>query len=95
MVDVMIPRLAGSRERAVVLSAELPADLSAATVMIDAIGVESASQSFADELCKQILVVRSAERLEVHSAKPRFAHYLHESARIRGVADRLIVDVRP
>ena len=95
MASIVIPRLAGTRERAELLSSDLPDSLEQSAVTIDAQTVASASQSFADELCKQILVKRNAHLLEVHKASPRFARFLNESARLRGVSDRLIVDVRP
>lgn len=95
MSSLVIPRLAGSRERAVDLTSGLPDDLSGAKVTIDAAGVDAAAQSFADELCKQILETRQAYQLEVHRASPRFAQYLNSSAARRGVGDRLMVDVSP
>ena len=95
MSNIVMPRLAGTRERAVNLTQGLPADLHDAVVSIDASDVVAAAQSFADELCKQILEVRHAARLEVHCATPRFANYLNSSAQVRGLTDRLSVDVQP
>ena len=95
MTSIVIPRLAGTRERAGQVSSSLPESLSGLIVTIDAQDVASASQSFSDELCKQILVDRDASRLDVHNASPQLARYLNTSARIRGVAVRLVVDVRP
>lgn len=94
MSSIVIPRLAGSRERAVDLTSVLPDDLSGSAVTIDAAGVDAAAQSFADELCKQILETRHASSLEVHRASPRFAQYLNSSAARRGVSERLLVDIR-
>jgi len=95
MTIVEIPRVAGSRRRAEIVSSDLPPDLSSVTVEVFAAEVTSASQSFADELCTQILVERHALRLVVHDASPRFANYLNTSARLRDVAEHLSVDVKP
>jgi hypothetical protein len=85
----------GSRQRAVELTDHLPKSLQHSTVVIDASGLASAAQSFADELCKQILEVREAEELVVHCATPRFAAHLNTSAQLRRCSERLSVDVRP
>jgi hypothetical protein len=95
MSNLVMPELNGTREGAVDLTSSLPDDLRNAVVSIDAGAVVAAAQSFADELCKQILEVRHASRLEVHCATPRFAGYLSSSARVRGLSDRLSVDVKP
>lgn len=94
MITIDLPRTAGSRERANELTSALPGDLTALTVVLEAQGMKAGAQSFADQLCKQILEVRCAERLEVRHATPMFARYLSNSARIRGVADRLTIETR-
>lgn len=95
MTVIEIPRVASSRKSAEIVTSDLPSDLSSATVEVFAGEVTSASQSFADELCTQILVERHASRLVVHDASPRFAQYLRTSARLRDVAEHLSVDVKP
>jgi hypothetical protein len=95
MTTLEIPRMSGTRQRAEIVASALSDDLSSTKIEIDADLVASASQSFADELCKQILVDRSALSLTVHNASPWFANYLSTSARLRSVTDRLSVDVKP
>lgn len=94
MSSLTIPNLAGSRARAAELAANLPNTLEHTIVEIDVANVESASQSFVDEICKQVLEVRRAHRFVVHNASTRFAMHLNTSARLRGVSERLSVDVR-
>ncbi|WP_148050012.1 hypothetical protein [Frigoribacterium sp. PhB107] len=95
MTTISVPRLAGSREHAARIAQSLPDDLRGISVLLEAGAVRSAAQSFADELCKQILVIRQADRLEVHSASATFARYLNSSSNLREVADRISIDVRP
>ncbi|WP_221585536.1 hypothetical protein [Microbacterium sp. G2-8] len=94
MTALAVPDLAGSRARASELASELPASLAGVSVEIDVANVSAASQSFVDELCKQLLEVRSARELVVHNASPSLARHLNTSARLRGVLDRLLVDIR-
>lgn len=94
MTTIELPRTAGSRERADELTSVLSGDLKAQTVVLEAQCMKAGAQSFADQLCKQILEVRGAERLEVRHATPMFARYLSNSARIRRVADRLSIETR-
>ncbi|AMY53433.1 hypothetical protein A3L23_02089 [Rhodococcoides fascians D188] len=94
MTTVTMPRLAGSRGLVASLLDELPADLTGCSVTIDAEPLASAAPSFADQLCKEILATRNANRLDVLAASPRFEAYLVRSADIRGLADRLFVTPR-
>lgn len=94
MSSLTIPDLAGSRAKAAQLADQLPLTLDGIVVEVDVANVESASQSFVDELCKQVLVVRHAEKFVVHNASPRFAMHLNTAAQLRGVSERLSVDVR-
>lgn len=69
----------------------IPTDLDNDQVVVHADGLVSAAPSFADELCKEILVTRRAALLTVDCASPRLAFYLHRSANARGVLDRLVI----
>ena len=94
MNALTLPRLAGSRGLVVRLLADAPLDLSGAAVVVDAVGLESAAPSFADELCKQLLVERRASHLTVRHASEKFQHYLARSATARGVAERITIEPR-
>lgn len=94
MSSLTIPDLVVSRARAADVASVLPAMLTDSVIEVDVANVESATQSFVDEFCKQILVLRQAKCLIVHNASARFANHLHTSARLREVSDRLVVDVR-
>ena len=89
-----LPRLAGSRDLATRLTADLPAKLGRSRVEVNAESLASVAPSFADELVKQILVNRGARELTVLTASDRFAHYLARSANNRGVRAKLVVHVR-
>lgn len=95
MQDVLLPKTAGSRSLAEDLTSGLPPRLGDSRVVINAENMKATAQSFADELVKQILVVRDAASLDVRCATPRFAALLHRSAETRAVQSRLFVDVRP
>jgi len=95
MPNIVIPKLVGSRLRAAELAEHsLPRDLTGQMVEVDASSLSSAAQSFADELCKQVLELRNADFLSVHHATPRFGQHLSASARLRGMPERLNVDIR-
>lgn len=94
MSSLTIPDLVGSRARAADIAAALPANLHGVTVEVDVANVESASQSFVDELCKQVLVIRRADKFVVHNASARFANHMNKAARLREVPERLVVDIR-
>lgn len=89
---VVLPPLIGSRPSARELAAGLPEALG--EVHVEAGKLISAAQAVADELVKDILVVRGAERLKVWDATPRLAEHLQRAAELRGVKDRLLVTLR-
>lgn len=87
------PSLAGSRRRAQRVIAHLPDDLSGAEVVLNCRGLLAAAVSFADELVKQILVVRGAALLRVvEVSDAEFVNYLKARAKAQGVSDRLQFD---
>ncbi|RIS59125.1 hypothetical protein D2E46_07210 [Mycobacteroides abscessus] len=94
MTALTLPTLAGSRHSVVRLLDHIPTDLNDVEIVVYANDLVSAAPSFADELCKEILVTRCAARLVVESASERLAFYLERSAHARGVADRLVVTDR-
>jgi hypothetical protein len=68
MTSLMLPRLAGGRERAVQLASGLPAtDLSDTNIQLDC-RLLSAPPSFADELVKQLLADRNVKILRVDAS---------------------------
>jgi len=87
-----LPKLAGGRQLVVKLLDHIPTELSTSEVIVHADGLVSAAPSFADELCKEILVTRQAARLTVDQASHKLAFYLRRSANARGVSDRLVLN---
>jgi hypothetical protein len=84
-----LPKLAGGRQLVVKLLDHIPTELSTCEVVVHAEALVSAAPSFADELCKEILVTRCAARLTVKDPSTKLAFYLRRSANARGVSDRL------
>lgn len=85
---------AGSRDHARELVATLPAQLAGTSVVLDCTGLAVGTPSFLDEIVKEVLVVRQADRLEVVGGSPRIATLSQKAAANRGVADRLTVVAR-
>jgi len=84
-----LPKLAGGRQLVVKLLDHIPTDLGNCVVVVHAEELVSAAPSFADELCKEILVTRSAKRLVVKNSSAKLAFYLSRSASARGVSGQL------
>jgi hypothetical protein len=84
----------GSREHARDLVAELPSDMVGASVVLDCTGLVVGTPSFLDEIVKEVLVVRRADRLEVVGGSVRILALAEQAAANRGVADRLSVASR-
>ena len=91
MTALTLPELAGSRQLVVQLLDHIPVDLDGIEVVVHAEALISAAPSFADELCKEILVTRRADRLTIASASPKLTFYLRRSAEARGVLDHLVI----
>lgn len=79
----------GVRQRAVELTAVLPADLSDADVVIDATNKTAYAQGFVDELCSQIAQVRKAHSLTIISDDAMLRKRAETSAQLRDFSDRL------
>jgi hypothetical protein len=91
-VSLEAPVLAGSRPRAQQLLAELPPNLSGQVVQLHCDLLIAAAASFADEIVRELLVLRDAKFLVVTGASDEeFIDYLSERAQVHGVADRLQV----
>jgi hypothetical protein len=69
----------------------IPTDLRPNEVIVHAEDLVTVAPSFADELCKEILVTRCAMRLTVEGASEKLAYYLERSAKARGASNRLII----
>jgi hypothetical protein len=89
-----LPKLAGGRRLVLQLLDHIPTDLRSAEVIVHAEDLVTAAPSFADELCKEILVTRCAARLTVEDASEKLAYYLERSANARQVSDRLVLPGR-
>lgn len=84
------PALAGSRNRAREVLANVEADLTGVEVVLRARGILAASVSFIDELVFEVLVQRHAAVLKVVGATdPELVGYLKSRATEHGVLDKL------
>lgn len=91
-LKVVAPMLAGSRDRARELLADLPGDLRGRRVRLCCRALAAATIAFADELVRTVLDERGAEMLEVMSAfDGEFTGYVWDRALVYGVADRVVV----
>ena len=88
-----LPQLTGTRDRAkrLIADADLPVDLSAAEVRVNAGSTLAGTDSFADELVRAILVERHAARLVVDLVGTDFSHKLVAAADRYAVTDKLVV----
>lgn len=83
------PRLSGVRSKAVEITAELPADLSHDTVIVNATNMQAYAQGFIDELCKQIAEVRQAKQLVFVAVNDRAKANAERSANLRNFSEKL------
>lgn len=84
----------GSRDHACDLLADLPSQMAGVSVVLDCTSLIVGTPSFLDEIVKEVLVVRRADRLEVIGGSARIAALIERAATNRGVADRLSVVAR-
>lgn len=91
MVNIELTGLFGTREAAQDLLADLslPSDLSGSHVVLYCRDLLSGSTSFADELVRTLIVARGARSVALVGAPARFAGHMHDSAKRRGVSDRV------
>lgn len=87
-VELVLPRLVGSRDSARALLAEL-GTYEGKVVVLNARNLRSASPSAADEFVKEVLTRRHARALEFVSAGPEFVRDLEAAARAHHVTDRV------
>lgn len=88
---ITLPKLAGTREKAELLTDHLPNDLSDSIVTIDASESAAIAQCCVDELLKQIVQVRNAKQLIIATDKVNLMRRALESATIRRFVDRLLI----
>lgn len=69
-------------------------DLTGTTVLLDAHQTLAATPSFADELVRNLIVERNADKVLIWAAGLNFTRWLHDAARRRDVAGR-VVDAAP
>lgn len=92
MTRLPLPALVGTRNRARALASQLPGDLKGKTVVVDGTNMLASTVSFADELIKQILSSRHAERVEVvNVSDDQFELWIRERAKANGFSDRVTV----
>ncbi len=95
MATLPLPALVGTRNRARALASQLPRDLKGKTVVVDGTNMLASTVSFADELIKQILTSRHADRVEVVNVSDgEFEVWIRERAQANGFADRVSVKPR-
>lgn len=83
------PSHSGSRDQAQKLLQPLPTDLSGLPVILNCTRMDVSSPSFLDEVVKEVLVLRTAEVLEIEGASARAQSLLQRAADNRGVSERL------
>jgi hypothetical protein len=64
------------------------------SVVVDCSGLVVGTPSFVDEIVKEVLLVRQADRLEFTGSSARVATLAERAAANRGVADRVSVAAR-
>lgn len=84
----------GSRDHARELVADLPSHMAGTSVVLDCSGLVVGTPSFVDEIVKEVLLLRNADRLELTGSSARIATLAERAAANRGVADRLTVVCR-
>ena len=88
---ITLPRLVGTREKIQLLTDHLPNDISDSSVLIDASNSAAIAQCCADELVKQIIQDRNAQRMIIVTEQESFARRALASAAIRCSTDRLLI----
>lgn len=89
LVNVVLPRLVGGRDRATQYLDEHRTDLKEADVVVNCRNLRSGSASFADQLVLETLVEAQSAALILVGAPPLFVEHITESATRHGVADRV------
>lgn len=90
-IELTLPEYGGSRAQSADFAASLPADLSETTVRVDCSKGFAISQSFSDELCKQVLQTRHASHLILQEPPARMAAHSARSAALRALEGLQII----
>ncbi len=90
--ELTLPRLGGARASAADLVADLPEDLSNRVVIVDCSAAEAITQSYSDELCKQVLQLRKAAGLVLRFPTQRMATHSRMAVQLRGLSGLEIMD---
>lgn len=88
---IILPKLAGTREKAELLTCHLPDDLSDSIVTIDATESAAIAQCCVDELVKQVAQVRKAKQTIIVTDNSNFAQRVLSSAMLRNLEDRVTI----
>ena len=91
MTIIEAPKLLGSREEAEELVAQLPADLVGHVIKVSFGATRSVRPSYIDELIRQILVERTADRLILQDVPEGAEETIRRSAVYRRLIDRVEV----
>lgn len=89
--ELTLPEYGGSRASAADFTADLPDDLSGMAVRVDCSQGFAISQSFSDELCKQILQLRRASSLILQEPPQRMAVHSARAADLRALEGLQII----
>lgn len=90
MIEIVLPRLVGSRIAAQKMVANLPA-FDGARVVVNCRDLRSASSSFADELVRLLLDQDPcASELVLLGVSDEFERYVKQAASARGVAEHVV-----
>lgn len=87
--EIRLPRVVGTRPAVAPFLASLDDKLAGQRVVLDCRSLLSGTPSFADEMIKQVLVVREADELLVVGASTDFADDVMQAARDHLVSDRV------
>lgn len=90
-IELTLPEYGGSRASAADFTASLPEDLTGITVRLDCSQGFAISQSFSDELCKQILQLRRASSLILQEPPQRMAVHSTRAADLRALEGLQII----
>lgn len=93
-MSVISPNAAGTREFARDLLSHIPDDLAGAELRVELAGVRVASPSFLDEIIRIAFDERGVTRVKFIDTPLIAARAIDDSARDRGIADRVSVDRR-
>jgi len=85
IIELQLPRLAGTRFAAQEFLSKLPADLSMISVLVDCSESAVAAQGYVDELCKGVLELRGAAMLTLKSPSEDMLRNALRSVNLRNI----------